>query len=446
MYRYTGVLLAGLVLVGAWEYQTSHGRVGSSSDLQHKTAITPALSKYIEDTLLKESIPGLALGVFHAGGETEFGAWGKRTEDGDAMSTDTLFIIASCSKAFVSASIGILMDDYAHGRNVTPLPDNVTTFDWDTKVKDLLPEEWELMDKWADSSASLRDILSHRTGLPRHDWSYGPYDTAEDVVKRMKHLRPAYEFREQFSYNNLFYMLGAHLVSKYTGSYTQFVQDRIFDPLNMTSSTYSPDKAASSGKLTHAWANFGRRIPTWFTEKNAAISNGPGGAISSVEDLEKWVRMLMNGGIDPYTNTTIIPRSAFDAVTSAQVVATGLTWPGVDSVVCYGLGWLRHSYLGHDACLLPIIITPIMLICRVQIISHSGDIPGIATNIAFLPSEGLGIVVLTNIDETSFPTVDLPQRIIRDTFGHATPSAKNSEIPLSPASTPATPFPSDDQY
>ena len=80
----------------------------------------------------------------------------------------TLFGIASCSKAFLASSVGILMDDFAHGRNVTPLPTGLNRFDWYTPVKDLLPGDWQLMDESASEHAQMRDILSHQSGVPRY--------------------------------------------------------------------------------------------------------------------------------------------------------------------------------------------------------------------------------------------------------------------------------------
>ncbi|TFY81752.1 hypothetical protein EWM64_g2261, partial [Hericium alpestre] len=363
----------------------------------YKKAITPELARDIEAAMRRDKIPGLALGVFHRDGISEFGAWGSKTEEGEAVNKDTLFILASVSKAFLSASMGILIDDYAHGRNTTPLPAGVDTFDWDTKIKALLPEDWAPMDKWANEKVSLKDILSHISGIPRHDFSYGPNDTLPDAVRKLQHLRPAFELREKWSYNNMMYMLGAHLIATYAGSYARFVEERIWTPLNMTSTTYSPSKAAASGKLTQSWITFGRRIPTWHTDATIDLNQGPGGVISSVEDLEKWVRTLMNGGVDPRTNKTIIPPSAFAAVTSAQAIISG-TGDGNESISGYGMGWMRSSYLGHD------------------VVEHSGGIPGFSTQIAFLPSSGIGIVALSNADMKFFPIVELPQRIIRDIY------------------------------
>lgn len=155
-----------------------------------KRAITPAISD-LGDRLLKEGkIPGLSIGVVHSNGTVELKSWGVKTEDGDAMTSDvrvslhsdtarmpgteinlclqTLFHIASCSKAFLSASLGILMDDFAYGWNRTALPAGMSRFDWHTKIIDLLPDDWQLMDQWASEEATVRDVLSHQSGLPRY--------------------------------------------------------------------------------------------------------------------------------------------------------------------------------------------------------------------------------------------------------------------------------------
>ena len=100
------------------------------------------------------------------------------------------------------------MDDYAEGKNATPLPPGLTRFDWKTKVADIVPKElgWHLHDlngdDWTSRDATIADALGHATGLPRHDFSYRPGDAPEDVIRRMGSLRTAYELREKWSYNN----------------------------------------------------------------------------------------------------------------------------------------------------------------------------------------------------------------------------------------------------
>ena len=129
----------------------------------------------------------------------------------------TLFCIASCSKAFLATSIGLLIEDYATGKNVTPLPSGLQRFDWDTKLVDIIPKEleWGLQDlggdDWATRKASIADALGHVGGLPRHDHSYRPGDTSEDVVRRMRLLRTSYELREKWcSFSSWFTPHGLH--------------------------------------------------------------------------------------------------------------------------------------------------------------------------------------------------------------------------------------------
>lgn len=133
-------------------------------------------------------IQGLSVGVVLPDNTIETAGWGIRSEQRDRMTVDvscsyklslrcaqfslssfyqTLYDIGSCSKAFLTATLGILMDDFAQGINQTALPPGIHTFDWDTKVIELLPNDWRLMNEWASEKATLRDIMSHQSGLPR---------------------------------------------------------------------------------------------------------------------------------------------------------------------------------------------------------------------------------------------------------------------------------------
>ena len=140
-------------------------------------------------------------------------------------------------------------------------------------------------------------------------------------------------------------MLGAYIVSHYANkTYADFVEERLFAPLGMASSTFSPALAHRSGLLTDTWTTSGRRIPFWARAETAELSAGHAGSISSAEDLVKWLAVLLNEGRDPATNETIVPRSVFQAATVAQHVMIGA---GVEefgsSIVGYGMGWRRSS-------------------------------------------------------------------------------------------------------
>ncbi|KAI6044606.1 beta-lactamase/transpeptidase-like protein [Pisolithus marmoratus] len=339
--------------------------------------ITPEVVTFIKDAMNLSNITGLSVAVVPKDGEPELNAWGYRSEDGEKMTSDTLFHMASVSKAFCATALGILMDDFTNGRNVTALPPGLTELTWHTRVKDLLPGEWQLMDESASERANLKDILSHVSGVPRHDFSYGLYDTPLDVIQRLKHLRPAFELREQWSYNNMMFITAAHIISKYAAqSYASFVKERIFVPLDMASSTFSPREAAASGKYTQGWTKEGRLLPEWFTEDIAFTVAGAGGVISNAVDMSKWIAMWLNEGT--YRGKRIIPASVYRNATFSYAIYLDHPVGSYSSIGGYGMGWSRQSYRGYD------------------LVAHSGAIPGLSTLVSFLPHDEFGIIVFAN--------------------------------------------------
>ncbi|KAF7328948.1 Beta-lactamase domain-containing protein [Mycena venus] len=267
------------------------------------------------------------------------------------------------------------------------------------------------------------DLLSHVTGLPGHDASYSPYDSPQDIVLRMKHLRAAYELRERYEYNNQMYITGAYVISKYSGSsYRDFVEERILKPLGMTSSTLHPNRAIESGKFTQSWTPSRRRIPSFMPEHTADLTAGAGGVMSNVEDMVKWIKMLLNSGVDGRTNDTILPATTFDLATSAISIASN-KGSNLSSILGYGLGWVRQSYRGHE------------------LVWHNGGAPGVATIVDLYPYDGFGIVLLAN---TAGPSVTRTiERAVVDcilglpTIGRQVEQEmkprSQSQVPLTPA-------------
>jgi CubicO group peptidase (beta-lactamase class C family) len=146
----------------------------------------PIVRAEIATILRVSNVPGYSLAVYRQGAkeEVEYGQWGSMAESGEPVAADastlflicelftetfgqTIFGIGSMSKAFTALALGLVMDDFKHGRNVTPLPGNLTEFMWDTKLTDLLSDEWRLEDETASETAEVRDILSHVSGLAR---------------------------------------------------------------------------------------------------------------------------------------------------------------------------------------------------------------------------------------------------------------------------------------
>ncbi|KAH8991093.1 beta-lactamase/transpeptidase-like protein, partial [Lactarius hatsudake] len=333
--------------------------------------LTPDLTDIVQEIIDTHQIPGLALAIVRKNGHSEFGTWGKKSEDGSRVTED--------------------------GGNTTPLPTGLSTLSWQTKLADILPGDWELSDPWASEKANLIDILSHVSGLPRHDLAYKRNHSTLNVTRNLRNLRPSHELREKFSYNNQvrlsiytpsissskpneqMYMVGAHVITVLSGiQFTEFVKDRIFRPLKMTRSTYSIDEAIQSGKASETWTAFGRRIPPWMEGRDNELIAGPGGLISNVKELASWVKLFLNDGVDLDTNATIIPRGAFETMTSAHQILSGYPTELSATIVGYGLGWMRSSMAGHD------------------LLYHGGDAPGVSADIVIPVLDDVGIIALAS--------------------------------------------------
>lgn len=146
------------------------------------------------------------------------------------------------------------------------------------------------------------------------------------------------------------YTLGSYLIAHYAGQpYSEFARDRIFTPLNMSATTFSPSVAQNSGKLTHTWDKDGRRIPLWATDEHTELMAAPAGLISNAEDVVKWLAVWLNKGVEPSSGVRIFPESVYSATTTAQHVVYGSPARGYDSgVVGYGMGWTRWSHGNVD--------------------------------------------------------------------------------------------------
>ncbi|KAF8495154.1 beta-lactamase/transpeptidase-like protein [Russula emetica] len=368
-----------------------HSAVDAAASKERRSTsniLTPDFVESVQKIVDAEGIPGLTLAIVNKTGPAELGSWGIKSENGTKMTTDTLFNLGSCSKAFLSASLGIVIDDFAHGRNTTSLPAGLSTLTWKTKVADILLNDWELMDPWASQKANLIDILSHVSGVASHDYSFKIDNShgasLSNATRNLRNYRPTFELREQFLYEN-------PIVSTLTGMhYPDFVNSRIFKPLGMTSSTYSINAALKTGRFTNTWTSFGRLIPPWIKE-----------------EYVPWVRTILNNGTNPDTNVTIIPSAQFNVITSAHSIV-GPNVSAVESTVTYGLGWFRETLVGHDA------------------IWHPGGAPGVSTIVAAALEDGIGIVALTNADTKADPILNIVLEAAEKAFGSGNSSSSPS--------------------
>jgi CubicO group peptidase (beta-lactamase class C family) len=292
------------------------------------------------------------------------------------VTPNTLFAIGSCTKAFTASLLGLLNRD-----------DKV---DFDKPVRSYLPELQFYNDAMNDK-ITLRDMMSHRTGLPRHDYSWYFFATKsrDSLMQRIQYMEPTAGLREKWQYNNFMFMLQGLVAEKITGkSWEDNIRSKLFLPLEMNSSVVSTDEVMKS---QDAAIGYGLKKDSILhkMEYYPIDAMAPAGSISSsVNDMAKWVTTWIEAG--RYNGKEILPASYISqAIGSQMVIAPGLPDKEKPDLFLsnYGLGWFLSSYRGHY---------------RVE---HGGNIDGFSASTCFFPSDSIGIIVLCNQNNSTLPPV-----------------------------------------
>jgi CubicO group peptidase (beta-lactamase class C family) len=333
-----------------------------------------ALAKFdamVEAGLKALKVPGAAVAVIIGDEVVLAKGYGLRDVDNELpMTADTLLAIGSSSKAFTTFALGMLVDE---GK-----------MEWDKPVRTYIP--WfKLYDPSATERITPRDLVTHRSGLPRHDlvWYNNLTSTREDLVRRLAYLQPTADLRERFQYNNLMFLTAGFLLEQLTGrSWEDAVRARVFTPLGMGRSNFSVDLSQKDADFAWPYQSEKgviKRIPF-----RNITTVGPAGAInSSANEMSRWVRIHMNGG-------RFEGKDLIGAGTIADMHAPHMPTGGPQAVPeigasIYGMGWFTDTYRGH---------------ARVH---HGGNIDGFSALVAFLPQDNIGFVVLTNMNASPLP-------------------------------------------
>lgn len=326
------------------------------------------LDNYFAQMAQDWDIPSMSIGIVKDGklvfaksyGYLEIG----KNEKPDA---NTLYAIASNSKAFTGSVIGMLVQE---GK-----------LSWDDKVKDYLPY-FEVYDPWVSKEVTIRDLLSHRVGLGTFSgdviW-YKSNLTAEEILKGAKYLPKSFDFRAGFGYSNLMYIAAGEIIKKVTGkTWGEVVQERIFAPLDMNRSITSLSQLKEKGNFATPHGrkekvNFPIEWENW--EEIAAM----GGIISSVNDVSKWMIFNLNKGIIG-KDTLLTAQSINNIWTPHNNFKVDHTKKNDFNrhFSAYGLGWSLSDYHGNLK------------------LGHTGGYDGMITAVTLIPDQNLGVVVLTN--------------------------------------------------
>ena len=317
-------------------------------------------------TIMQEwKLPGLAIAIVKDGNVLYSQGFGKRNIAQNLdVTPKTLFAIGSCTKAFTATAIGILVDE---GK-----------LDWDTPVKNYLPT-FKMHDTFATERMTPRDLLTHRSGLPRHDLAwYNSSRSRKEIFNSLQYLEPTKDFRTMWQYQNLMYMAAGYLVGEVAGtSWEEFVQQRILTPLGMSTSTFTIAKMRQTGDYALPYKEIKDEVQeTHYYEAFDAVA--PAGAINSnVEEMCAWLLLQMNKG--KHGETQIISEAQLAQIHTPQMVMPDPKQYPELSYMSYTLGWMAFAYKGHT------------------VLQHSGGIDGFSALTTFLPDDKLGVVVLTNM-------------------------------------------------
>lgn len=316
------------------------------------------------------AVPGAAVAIVRDGEVVFLEGFGLRNVDASLpVTAQTQFAIGSSTKAFTAAALAALIDDGA--------------LDWDTEVASLLPS-FRLYDPVATAQMNVVDLLTHRSGLPRHDllWYASTFDRRE-LFGRLRHLEPSEPFRAQWQYQNLMYLVAGVLAEEISGqSWEDVVRQRLFNPIGMTEAGFSVDQMQRQPNFASPYSGGRRSIESMDFRRIDAI--GPAGSINaSIQDMARWVQFnLGDGTVD---GQRVISTSALRAMHRPHVVITGQTGLEEAPYLMYGLGWFVEPYRGH------------------RMIHHGGNIDGFSALVGFLPDEQIGVVVLTNKNGSPLP-------------------------------------------
>ena len=331
------------------------------------------LDSELEKVLKKLEEPGFSVAIVENDQILYSKGFGYRDyENKIKVDSNTLFAIGSATKSFTSSLLGVLRED--------------EKLDFEDSPIDYI-NELRFYNSQMNDVISIRDMMSHRTGLPRHDasWYFFPTFSKDSLVSRVKHHKPFTSVRNQWWYNNFMFMLQGVVAERITNkTWSENIKEMIFDPLGMTRSNTSIAELENSENAAFGYSQDFKKMDYY---KIAGM--GPAGSInSSVNEMSKWLITWINKG--EYKGRKILPPNyTEEAISSQSVVVANL--PDEDNpglhLTNYGYGWFLSSYKGHY---------------RVE---HGGNIDGFSTSAAFYPSDKVGIIVLSNQNASNTPSI-----------------------------------------
>ena len=328
-------------------------------------AALAGFDEVVEKAIADMNVPGLAIAVV-AGGEVVYAeGFGYRDVDEKLpMTPDTLFAIGSTTKAMTATVLGMLADE---GK-----------MEWDAPLQTYLPS-FRLSDPMTTARITPRDLVTHRSGLPRHDllWYNNNEPTRPEMIARFAYLELTADLRVKFQYNNLMFMTAGYLAGTLNGTtWEEAVDERLFTPLGMERSNFSVTDSQKDDNFSQPYRENDDDEIEEIPFRNIDLVAPAGAVNSTVNEMSRWLLFNLDGG--KVGDRELIQAATLTEIHSPQMT-TGATPDRADvSVATYGMGWMIDTYRGHRR------------------IHHGGGIDGFITSVMFFPDDDLGLVAFNN--------------------------------------------------
>ena len=373
-----GQQIAGTFTQGGQTLSFSMSRAPSASAAAQ--GALEDLRPIVEAALADWKTPGLAIAVVADGTVVLAEGYGLRDVERKLPVTPrTLFAIGSSTKAFTTFVLATLVDE---GR-----------LRWDDPVADHLPG-FRLHDEHATAHLTARDLVTHRSGLPRHDlvWYGDESTTRADLVRRLRFLPPNKDLRETWQYNNLMYLTAGHLEEVLTGgSWEDAVRARILEPLGMRRTNFTVADSQKDEDAARPYLEKDDRVRAVPFRPIGIM--GPAGSINScAEDMARWLQLHLGTG--EVEGRRIVETATLREMHTPQMAIAGLPEETWLSPASYGLGWFVDTWRGHYR------------------VHHGGNIDGFSALVTLFPREGVGVAVLVNKNGSALP--DLVTSVVAD--------------------------------
>jgi len=332
------------------------------------------IDQLVEKSMKAFDVPGIAVGIIKDGKIIHAKGYGVRSlKTMQKTDENTLFGIASNSKAFTCTALGILVDE---GK-----------IKWDDKVRDYIPE-FKLYSPYVTEEFTIRDLLTHRSGLGlgAGDLMFFPDSSdfvLKDIIYNLRFMKQVSGFRTKYDYDNLLYIVAGEVVSRVSGkSWDDFVDERILQPLGMSKTATSFDRLKDKTNVIDGHASVNGKVQV-IARSTVKVGHSAGGVNSNITDLNKWIQLWLNKGkYGDGLSKRLFSDNVYREITSPQtIIQVGGPGPYNTHFAAYGLGFFLSDEKGYKK------------------VTHTGGLEGMVTQITMIPELNLGIIVLTNQQE-----------------------------------------------